>query len=98
MLDDIVAFWEKIRGEDEVLIKFTKKDGLVRLMNCTLNFDKIPKADKPKKVDVPKILKLMRKAKIVHVYDLDKRGWRSVPFEKTEWLQTPNRTRYSIKK
>lgn len=98
IIDDAIEFWEKIRSEDEVLIKFIKKDGSVRVMNCTLNFDKIPKADRPKNVDVPKILKLVKRAKIIHVYDLEKRGWRSVPFNRTDWLQTPDRIRYSIKK
>jgi len=60
MIDDAIEFWEKIRSEENVLIKFKKQDGTIRIMDCTLNFDKIPKKDKPKEVDVPKILKLVK--------------------------------------
>ncbi len=98
IIDDVIEFWEKIRSVEEVIIKFIKKDGTIRIMNCTLDFKRIPRADKPKNINIPKILKLVKKAKIVHVYDLEKRGWRSIPFNNVDWLQTPDRTRYSIKK
>jgi hypothetical protein len=42
-----------------------------------------------------KILKLMQKNGIIHVYDLDKKDWRSIPFEKVDWLETTNK-RYKI--
>jgi len=90
-------FWKKVYEEKEVIIKFTKKDDTIRTMRCTLDFTKIPVQDHPKKVDIPQILKLLQKSKIMHVYDLDKKGWRSVPFEKVEYMDTKG-GRYYVKK
>jgi len=97
VITNVIDFLERIRKEDVVNIKFRKKDGSVRVMKCTLNFERIPKPDRPKSVDLPRILKLISKSKILHVYDLDKKGWRSVPFETTDWLETP-KMKYYIKK
>lgn len=97
VITNVIDFLERIRKEDTVNVKFRKKDGSIRVMKCTLNFDKIPKSDHPKSVDLPKILKLISKSKILHVYDLDKNGWRSIPFETTEWLETPE-MKYYVKK
>jgi len=93
-----VEFLRKIRAEKEVRIKFTKKDGTERLMHCTLDFEKIPSDDHPKKVDLPNILELIDKHDIVHVYDLEKHGWRSVPYSRSEWLEDAEGVRFSIKK
>jgi len=92
-----VMFWKKIYDEKDVIIKFVKKDGSDRTMRCTLDFDKIPRRDHPKKVNIEQILKLIQKNKIMHVYDLEKKGWRSVPFERVDWLDTRDR-RYYVKK
>jgi len=97
VITNVIDFLDRIRKEDVVNIKFRKKDGSVRVMKCTLNFERIPKPDHPKSVDLPKILKLISKSKILHVYDLDKMGWRSVPFETTDWLETP-KMKYFVKK
>jgi len=97
VITNVIDFLERIRKEDIVTVRFRKKDGSVRVMRCTLNFERIPKPDHPKSVDLPKILKLISKSKILHVYDLDKKEWRSVPFETTEWLETPE-MKYYIKK
>lgn len=96
LIDDIIEFWEKIISNDEVTVKFIKQDGSERIMKCTLNFSKIPKDDHPKKISIPQILKLVKNSKVVHVYDLVNRGWRSIPFDRVEWLDTPD-TRYKIK-
>jgi len=97
VINDAVQFWMKIYQEKEVIIRFIKKDGSVRIMRCTLDFTKIPEYDKPKKVDIDRILKLIRKNKIMHVFDLDQMGWRSVPFDRVEWMDTQNQ-RYVIRK
>jgi hypothetical protein len=96
-IDNAVDFLTKIRDEDEVNIRFEKKDGTMRNMRCTLSFKKIPKSEQPKEFSLTKILKLLNKNKILHVYDLDKQGWRSVPFNKTEYVETP-KARFAIKK
>jgi len=98
IIDNVIDFLNRIRTEDEVTIKFTKKDGTTRIMKCTLNFGKIPREDHPKEVNLPKILKLLKASKILHVYDLEKHAWRSVPFEAAEWIETPDRRRFRVKK
>ncbi len=96
VITSAVMFWKTVYDAKEATIKFIKKDNSERIMRCTLDFSKIPQKDKPKSVNFPKILKLIQKNKIMHVYDLDKKGWRSVPFERAEYVDTPDR-RYYIK-
>jgi hypothetical protein len=97
ILTSAIEFWHKINTEKEVVVKFTKKDGTVRIMRCTLDFTKIPKEDRPKKVDIPRILELLQKNGIMHVYDLDKKGWRSVPFQRAEYLRTRGNVQYRVR-
>ena len=95
IIQNALQLWSKLNTEDETKIKFTKKDGTTRFMIATLNFQKIPQIDHPKKVNLPKILKLMQNSGILHVYDLEKKGWRSVPFNKVEYIEARNR-RYKV--
>ena len=83
-----VQFWQKVYTEKTVTVKFVTKDNRDRIMRCTLDFTKIPEKDHPKTVNIEKILKLIQKNKIMHVYDLDKKQWRSVPFDRVEYLET----------
>ncbi len=98
ILQNAIDFYQKIKGENEVTVKFRKINGAVRIMRCTLDFDKIPDNQKPKDVNMAKIFSLVQKHGMVHVYDLDKKDWRTVPFNTSEWLETPNHTRFRIKK
>ena len=55
-----------------VTVTFLKKDGSERVMNCTLEADKLPPIEikedaKPKKENLD----------VVSVYDIDAKGWRS---------------------
>ena len=95
IIQNALQLWHKLNTEDETKIKFTKKDGNIRFMICTLNFEKIPQIHHPKKVNLPQILKLMQNSGILHVYDLEKRGWRSVPFNTVEYIEANNR-RYKV--
>jgi len=97
VITNAVQFWKKIFDEKEVVIRFIKLDKSVRIMRCTLDFTKIPQEHKPSTVDIKRILELIQKSKIMRVYDLDKQGWRSVPFERVEWMDTKN-MRYIISK
>jgi len=97
VITDAVKFWMKIYEEKEVVIRFIKKDKSVRIMRCTLDFTKIPNEHKPSKVDIERILKLIKKNQIMHVWDLEAKGWRSVPFDRVEWMDTRNQ-RYVIRK
>lgn len=93
-----LKFWQKVYEEKEVTIKFKKKDGTERIMRATLDFTKIPEPDKPKSVNIQQILKLIQQNKIMHVYDLDKKGWRSVPFDRVEYMDTPTKRYYTKKR
>ncbi len=93
-----VQFWKKVYDEKQVIIRFIKKDGSTRIMNCTLDFTRIPKRDHPKSVNIQNILNLIQKNKIMHVYDLNMKGWRSVPFDRVEWMDTKERRYYTKKK
>jgi hypothetical protein len=98
-LTSALEFLKKIKEEEQVNVKFIKKDGTERLMKCTLDFTKIPKEKKPKGIDLTKILSKIQKSKILSVYDLEKQDWRSVPFDRLEYMQTPsNKKVYMIKK
>jgi Holliday junction resolvase len=93
-----IDFLNKIKVEKMVSIKFKKQDGTVRLMHCTLDFSKIPREKHPKGVDLAKILKLINDKHILRVYDLEKQDWRSVPFDRVDYLVTPsNKKSYIIK-
>ena len=95
LLRNAIQVWEKLYSDKEATVKFVKKDGTIRIMKCTLDFTKIPKKDQPKKFNMPKILKLMKNSGIIHVYDLEKKGWRSIPFNSVDWIETPEK-RYKI--
>lgn len=97
LIDDIIEFWDKIVSNDIVTVKFIKKDGTERIMKATLNFKRIPKDKHPKDFSLVKVLKLVRTSGIIHIFDLDKNEWRSIPFNNVEWLEAKN-ARYSIKK
>jgi len=97
-IDNILDFLDKIKEEGEVTLKFRKKDKSIRVMRCTLDLDKIPKKDQPSDINLSKIMRLVVQNKVIHVYDLDKKGWRSVPYDRTEWLETKSNKRFSIKK
>lgn len=97
-LSTAIQFFQKIKAETEVKIKFRKLDGTERIMRCTLDFSKIPEGKKPKDINMAKIFTLVQQHKMIHVFDLDKKDWRTVPFDRSEWVETPENVRYSIKK
>jgi len=87
ILRSAIDFWVKLYSAGEAKVKFVKKDGTIRIMKCTLDFSKIPKTQHPKTVNLPKILKILQSSSIIHVYDLEKKDWRSVPFKQVDWLE-----------
>ena len=96
VITSAIELWHKLNQEKEVTVKFTKKDGTIRIMRCTLDFNKVPKVDRPKTVDISKILNLVQNAGIMHVYDLDKKGWRSVPFQRVEYIRTRGNVQFKV--
>jgi len=95
VIESIIELYEHIQ-KDEVVLQFEKKDKSIRQMRCTLNYDIIPEGHRINTVDMSKILKLIKNSRLIHVYDLDNNGWRSVPFERTEWLETSNKKKYDV--
>jgi len=95
LLRSAIQLWEIIYKNKAATIKFDKKlekgktVSQVRIMKCTLDFAQIPKIDQPKKpLNIARILRLMQNSKIIHVYDLENKGWRSIPFENVDWAET----------
>jgi hypothetical protein len=69
-----------LHGNEEVTIKFTKKDGSDRTMLCTLNEQKIPFEKLPKaKEDGSPVTSFTTDA--VRVFDTEKQEWRSFRFD-----------------
>jgi len=97
LIDDVIDFWQKILNSDVFQIKFIKKDGSERIMKGTLNFKRINANQHQKDFSLQKVLKHVKTSGVVHVYDLEKKDWRSIPFKQVEWLEAQNR-RYTINK
>jgi hypothetical protein len=57
--------------EQEITVKFVKKDGSEREMLCTLNESKIPSEKAPKGVE------RTTNDDVVPVFDIENQGWRS---------------------
>jgi len=92
IISSAIDFWNKLYGAKEAKIRFTKKsDGTIRTMRATLDFAQIPKNKVPKKVNMSKILTLLQKSGIINVYDLDKKDWRSIPFQNVDWVEIGKR-------
>ncbi len=98
VLRNAIEFYKKIKSEEEVTVKFRKIDGSERTMRCTLDFSRVPLAERPKDVDVGKIMSLVQDHGMVHVFDLDKQGWRTVPFDRSEWVEGADNIQFRIKK
>lgn len=97
-INSAIDFFEKIKAEDEVTIKFRKVNGAERTMRCTLDFSKIPRNKHPKDVNMAKILKNLMNHGHIHVFDLDKQEWRTVPYDRSEWIEAPGNPRMRIKR
>lgn len=75
-----------IQSTKNVKVKFVKKsDGKDRVMNCTLDFGRIPKEFHPKgeKKTVAKAGKI---SPYLPVFDLENKGWRSIPLYNLDWI------------
>jgi len=83
----IIRDWVKsLLHVTEVTVEFTKADGTVREMRCTLNPDKLPPVPAPTG-PVDGIVKESKQRKApdpesIRVFDLDKNEWRSFRFDR----------------
>jgi hypothetical protein len=97
ILKNAIEFFDKLKASEFVTLEFTKKDGSLRKMKCTLNWDMIPVDKRPKNVNMISILKLMNGNKIIHVFDIEKNDWRSVPYTKVKWMIDNNKQMYNLR-
>ena len=98
VITDAITFLTKIHEEDVVTIAFIKRSTKEeRIMKCTLNFNKIPKADRPASVNLKRILVDLQKNKLLRVYDVEKMGWRSIPINSVTWMTDSNNKSYTLK-
>lgn len=85
----IIRDWVKsLLQVTEVTVEFTKADGSVREMRCTLNPDKLPPAPVTTG-PVDGIVKESKQRKApdpesIRVFDLDKNEWRSFRFDRLQ--------------
>lgn len=88
----------KYLHEGIVEVKFTKKDGIERVMNCTKVLHLIPEAKqpKPKEVVVNDTLEVLesefrvRPAQLISVFDVDKQDWRSFNYTSIKSIKLHN--------
>lgn len=77
-------------------IAFNKKtDGSLRIMRCTLSQKLIPAADMPKHFDPKKFLTDINEGRM-RVYDLEKRGWRTIPISELHYIRDDAGKSYTI--
>jgi hypothetical protein len=69
-----------------ITVTFVKADGVVRDMNCTLDWERIPADKQPQDVPVEKLLETKKRKQpdehSLRVFDLEKQEWRSFRFDR----------------
>ena len=83
----IIRDWVRsLLQKQPVTVTFTKADGTVRDMHCTLDWDRIPADKQPQDVPVEKLLETKKRKQpdehSIRVFDLDKKEWRSFRFDR----------------
>ena len=63
-----------------VVVKFTKKNGEIRDMNCTLRADLLPPVPEPDPDATPKKVR-SQPVDSIAVFDLDKQDWRAFRYD-----------------
>jgi hypothetical protein len=64
------------------VVKFTKVDGEVREMACTLNENAIPESMKPKNATTS------YSEEVIKVFDVNKTGWRSFKVDSVQMFES----------
>jgi len=87
-ITNITDLWSMIvaSGPKGSTVKFVKKNGADRLMRCTLDFKFIPKEFHPKG-EMDSNSPEPGASNVLNVFDLDVGGWRSISFNRAEWIQ-----------
>lgn len=96
-ISKVAEIISKVKSTGNVKVMFVKKsDGTERIMNCTLDFERIPREHHPKKVEASIESKPMNSKSFLKVYDLEKNAWRGFIVGSLKWLSVGNR-KYEIK-
>ena len=79
-------FKKIVEGKKLFIVTFTKKDGTERVMEATIDMNKIPTDDHPAPKEMTEEMYIEWKAKddaspYLNVYDLEKGQWRKVNIE-----------------
>jgi hypothetical protein len=86
-LTKVAEIISKVKSTGNVKVMFIKKtDGAERIMNCTLDFVRIPKEHYPKKVEASKAAIPISSKSFLKVYDLEKGAWRGFIISSLKWL------------
>jgi len=74
-----------LKNNSDVLVKFTKIDGTIRNMHCTLKEGKCPAWIKENELDIIRVQKdpIIRR---ITVWDLEKQDWRSFRIDSIEQI------------
>ena len=89
----VIRDWVRsLLQKQELTVSFTKADGTMRDMRCTLAWEKIPVDKQPKEVPLDGIVRESKKPRkepdphSLRVYDLEKQEWRSFRFDRLQKL------------
>ena len=85
-IDSIYDLKSILEENPKVELKFTKKDGSIRYMNCTRKPDVIPSKEQKEITEGVKVKDQLEILNQIRVYDIDCNGWRTVNFDTVEWV------------
>lgn len=98
-IKNLKEFYNILRTNEEIYVLFRKKDKSMRYMTATIDFNKIPDPKKPKETNNKRINEDIKKG-YVHVYDLEKEGWRIINYNTLQWVEVKDgksNIRYRVK-
>ena len=94
-IDNAIELLKVIRDSRIATVFFIKKNGEKRIMKCTLDFTLIPKDKKPKDFKLENAIKLIKK-NVLHVFDVEKQEWRSIPVSATQFIKTKDNKVFKV--
>ena len=77
--EDFKSWLKGLLHDGAVMITFTKVDGSVRVMTCSLKKELLPPPPEVKEGEVKKERKV--NPEVCPVFDLEKQDWRSIKYE-----------------
>jgi len=93
VINNLTQLSDIIRNNESVIIlNYNKNDGTSRNINCTLDFNKIPKDKLPKTFKEKNVMDNMSKKGIIVVFDNEKKGWKSLIIKKIKTCRVGKET------